>query len=398
VTASAVLGTYRWIDGASGYINAAVSLSNLLFQADCWSVPGGHLMLRLYNPLEKSITQTQIYSFILYGVFLSASVWAAAESLARTAHLPRLFCYIAAFGLLSGASFCLALVKRSLSPGYVKARTGLLAVGSVGFVLLWLVTLTSNTHNFYFVSAVGDLRRAELGEASEKLRLLPERSKLAGKAAKDALIAEVEAKIETMKSEIMNPEDPGSGIKTERVIIEIERLLQSSIQRLNYPSNKHLYGLTRYANGMANQIRVILGVRLAEMDRASANVDNYLAKPEFTQMTGRLKAALAQGMGSLQEDALKDLLRSAFEMYNEGTEFIRQAYALPRLEKYLQNFEPLPKAPRSIRLENIAEAWKDFMAGQFEPWKFWLSFLWAFSLDVATFVLFYFGVIPRDDY
>jgi hypothetical protein len=270
-------------------------------------------------------------------------------------------------------------------------------IGCVGFTGLWLVTLTSNTHNFYFVSAVGDLRREELGEALEKFRLLPETTDLAATKAKEALTAEVEAKIAKMKSEIMNPGDPGAGIKTERVISEIEGLLHSEVQRLGRPSES-LPGLRRYADDMANQIRQILSVRLIEVDRAANGVHVYLKKPEFVQMRGRLKTALDQGVESFPEHSLKNLLRTAFETYNEGTEYVRQAFSVPLLEKSLPSFGTLPKVPRSIRLENIAEAWRDFMEGEFEPWKFWLSFLWALSLDLATFILFYFGVLPREDY
>lgn len=353
-------------------------------------------MLRLMNPLERGLGFKGLLYWTLYLVFLGASVWATAESIARTVSLPNVFCYIISIAFLSGASFCLALVKKSLSPDYVRARVPLLVIGLIGFFFLWLISFTSNSHSFYFVSTVDDIRRSEVGDVLDKLRLIQSKASFAVETAKDALRAEVESKIKNMKSEILNPGDPGSGIETERIIVEIENLLESEIQSLDRPSGG-LPGLKRYADAMASQIREILEVKLAEIDRSAARVNEYVSSSDFSDAQLRLAEALKVVSSRNDPDRIKELLRSTFELYNRGVDFITQAFEKPLLSKYIPTVEKLPEVPRSIRLENIAAAWKDFLGGHFEPYKFWLSVLWSIALDLAAFILFYFGILAKPD-
>lgn len=353
-------------------------------------------MLSFYNPLERGFTRKQLISLTLYLIFFSASVWATAESISRTAHLPRIFCYVLSFAFLAGASFCLALIKHSLSSGYVRARTLLLSIGTVGFVFLWLISLTSNTHNFYFVATVEDLRRSELGDVLGKLRLLRQKTNLAAETAVTSLRKEIEAKIEKMKSEITNPGDPGHGVETEKILHEIEELLQREIQPLDRPPGG-LAAWREYSNAMANQIRRILETRLAEVDQSIARVNEYLERPETSRLIDRLEKVLEDGITSVELEGLKNLLRTAFEAYNDSLDIVQQAFQLPVLAGSAPALIDLPDVPTSIRLENIASSWRDFLAGRYEPWRFWLSLLWAMALDLAAFILFYFGVLLREE-
>ncbi|HEU4508392.1 MAG TPA: hypothetical protein VFR78_09165, partial [Pyrinomonadaceae bacterium] len=87
--------------------------------------------MRLFrrNPLDEPwSTKRKIY-FLLYLIFFGASVWASGESLQRTTTLPKVFCYLVAFGVLALASLCLKLVRDSFSRGPEPARALKLSFG-----------------------------------------------------------------------------------------------------------------------------------------------------------------------------------------------------------------------------------------------------------------------------
>ena len=203
-------------------------------------------MIQTYDPLENTASWSGRLAVLLYSVFLTTSVWATGESIARTTSLPKIFCYIVALAFLAGASFCLAIIHRSLSSGYVRARGLLLVIGLIGFLFLWLISFTSNAHNFYFVSSIDTLRRSEVGEVLDRLTVIGPKTTIAAHTAKEDMKGEIEAIIEKMKSEIFNPGNPGAGPDTEKVLAEIEEILQREVQRLDVPPRRDLAALRKY--------------------------------------------------------------------------------------------------------------------------------------------------------
>ena len=122
----------------------------------------------------------------------------------------------------------------------------------------------------------------------------------------------------------------------------------------------------------------------------------YVSSDNLVDLKNRLTKARDAGVNTIDETALKELLQSAFEAYNSAHGLMRQAFSTPWLLKTVPNIQNLPATPFSIELENIATSWRGFLAGNFEPWRFWLSVLWSIALDLAAFVIFYFGVLPKD--
>ncbi len=349
------------------------------------------------NPLEAGWTRGQAISFVLYAIFTAASVWATGESIWRTTLLPRTFCYIIGLAALLGAATCLMLIKQAFSPGYEPRRALLAIVGFIGFLFLWFVSLTSNTHNFYFVMAADDLRREEAATVQSALNLLRDKALVAGDAARESFREELEALILKMKAEITNPGDPGHSVETEKVIAQIEALLQREVQRLDRPGTG-MSGWEVYANSMADQVRSLSDTRMREIDSSLASISAYLERPKYGAVLTQVSDALDQGIHNMEILDLKELLRTAFSTYNEAVDLVKQGFELPELaRRSTLSLQELPSVPGSIRLENIASSWKDFLSGKFETWKFWLSLLWAITLDVAAFILFYFGVLRRED-
>ncbi|MFH1196894.1 MAG: hypothetical protein V1720_14430, partial [bacterium] len=348
------------------------------------------------NPLDKPWTNKQRISFVLYMVFLLVSVWATGESIARSTQLPVLACYAIGLAALLGASFSLTLIKKSFSSKYVPNRSVLIVVGIVGFLFLWLVSLTSNTHNFYYVMTIDKLRQKELNTVKNELELVKDKSIFAFNTAKNEFSNKIESEIKSLKNEIMNPGLPGHGGRTDSIITTIETMLQSNIQRIT-PTGSDRRSLLQHADNMAEIIRGQTDNKLLLIDDRINELNKFIEQKEYNIYLTDLENIIKNYL-TTDEMPLKIILRNGYSFYNKCYDFIGELFKIPFLKENIKLvISKLPEVPMSIENENIATSWRKFIDGKYDALDFYLALIWAITIDLACFILFYFGVLPKDE-
>ncbi len=346
------------------------------------------------TPLDEPWSANRKISLLLYLIFLTASIWACGESLARTLEASKILCYILAFSALATASFCLGLVKTSLSRGYVSNRSIKLAFGAIGFVILWFSILMANTHNIYYVMTINDQRQRELANVKNQLDLIEDKSAAAFNAAKTKFNSVIEGEIVNMKNEIQNPNNPGHGEKTDSIVNRIETLLG---QEIDMPSNPptDLNGRRQYAGLMSDQVREITRAKLSTIDDKINQLNIFLGKEEYQKTQKNLDDLIAN-FHARSERELVQGLRGSYSIYSKSREYIDQLFLEPLIQAHANlSIEKLPAVPVSIESEDIAYSWGEFFGGEnVNKARFWWAIFIALILDLACFLFWYFGVLP----
>ncbi len=335
-------------------------------------------------------------NFILYLVFLSVSVWASGESIARSFDLPILVCYVFAFVMSAGAAFGLMLIHRSITSNedgkLVKAL-----FGTFLFLFLWGASFLSNTHNFYYVGAMENIRNNELTGLKNNLELIESKGVNSFRQAREEFRAKVESEIENMKNQITNLGDPGRGEKTEKIIIRIEKLLGEELTELNPPGND-LRGLRLYADQYATMIRKILEKKLASIDKDIEIIQQNIKTPEYSNVLQELNVVIEKD--PRPTDEVRKILRKGYAYYNKLYEYIEDLFRSPFLKERSSstlNLQPLPETPESIDLEHIANSWKRIFAGNYDASRFWIAVIFALVIDLASFGIWYYGILNTED-
>ncbi len=354
--------------------------------------------MRLFgkNPLEEPWSTKRKMYFLLYAIFFAASVWASGESLNRSTTLPRVFCYLVAFGVLALASLCLKLVRDSFSKGPEQARALKLSFGILGFAIAWTAILSANTHNIYYVMTVNKQRQKELEHIRNQLELVQDKSIASFKSAKTAFTANIEREIGNLKAELLNPNNQGHGPKTDEIVTRIEGMLGSEVDLQTNPPTDQA-GLRRYATDLADKIRLMRDEKLRTVDEKINQLNAFLKKDDY-QNTQKTLNQLIKNYRTTSEDEIIQGLRDSHSTYSKTQEYIDQLYSEPLIRNNANLvIERLPEVPISIESEAIAFVWGQFLRGAIPQLSL---FLWAlgigFIFDFTCFMFWYFGVLPED--
>jgi hypothetical protein len=342
------------------------------------------------NPFKQPRTVRQQMAIGLYIIFLLASVWATGESLARSTNLPIFFCYIVGLSALAGASFCLSLFKT----GNISNQR----VGLIGFFFLWSVTFVSNTHNLYFVGTIDRLQKEELDRVNKALESVKNNTQVSIEAAKGAFNEKISQEVQNMKSEILNPGDIGDGVETQTIIARIEHLLNGPVGLTDPPSND-AQGLKIHAENMAQKIFRIRDEKLASVDNQIKTLSNVLEGDKYKKVKSEIETTIDRYEDMNYKETAK-AIRSGYAFYSECYTLANHIFSkLPFLKEHTNiELEVLPSVPESLELQNVSNSWKRFLNGEADMVYFALSILWALTLEVACFILFYYGVLPPKEH
>jgi hypothetical protein len=348
------------------------------------------------NPLDEPWSNKKKVYFLLYAMFFAASVWASGESLHRSTTLPKVFCYLVAFGVLALASLCLKLVRDSFSRGPEPARGIKLFFGILGFLIAWLAILSANTHNIYYVMTVDKQRQQELRNVKNQLDLVEAKSDTAFNSAKSAFSNNIGREIGNLKAELLNPNNLGHGPKTDEIVTRIEGMLGNEVDLQSNPPTDQA-GLRRYSNDLAEKIRMMTDGKLKTVDEKINQLNAFLRKAEYQNTQNNLDDLIANYRTKSNEE-LNQGLRNSYSTYKKTQEYIDQLYSEPLIKNNASlSIERLPEVPISIESEAIAFVWWQFFKGDLPRVSL---FLWAigigFIFDFTCFMFWYFGVLSEE--
>jgi hypothetical protein len=334
-------------------------------------------------------------------IFFGVSAWLSSQSLSNTfkasSWVSKAGWFIVAFMILALASFCLSIVKQSISRGYISNRLLKLVFGAICFLFAWFFILMANTHGIYYIMAVPELRQGELRTVKSQMDLLEKNSENAFDTAKANFRNDVEADIKNMKDEIINPNNPGRGVETNKIVHRIEEKLGQTIDMpSNAPSDQS--GREKYANDLANKIHGLIDGRLSVVDARIKSLHTYLQRKNY-QDTVTILDDLIANFETHNDKEIALGLRNGYSTYAEAQDYVQPLFDEPLINKYTQfRVKALPRVPASITSERIDFVWGEYLrGGEINRGQFRWAILFGLLFDLACYAFWYFGVLSEED-
>ena len=207
----------------------------------------------------------------------------------------------------------------------------------------------------------------------------------------------IDAEIINMKREILNNGDPGSGAKTDSIIARIEGVMGNvTINKLK-PINNSKRELIRHADIMAEQIREIEMSRIDDYRKSvKQKIIDYVGNPLYKSKLDELTQCV-NNINDLDENTLNYSLSKGYSAYSKYYGFLEQLFKNPFLKDWHDfGIKKLDDVPLSIQLKSISKSWEIFFCGIFVKSNFYLAIIWALMVEMACFIVFYFGVLKEE--
>lgn len=342
----------------------------------------------------------KIFAIAAFLVLMGVSCWATVESL----HLlvpswPVIFFWAMTVIFFVVASIGSKMIVDSFNQRIRVDNRGWKFIG--GFVLMlsfWICfSLPTNTHTFFYKTAIKDVLIRDLTETKGKLQDLANEGE-AGKIIaqeKADFKNKIDAVFSKFAAEINNPGNPGWADKAEAVIIELEGEL-GKIQRLklkchSFQCRQELIKAMRQQvdNMMESKLNTVYKTRLN-------NINRGLDKPTINKLIAKIQVV---------QEKIDKISNNNDEPTEETTNTLSQAYKI--IEKYsdvlILNFDKQYPALTKIakedkkayagvskteRMLSVIDVWKDFFASKYTGRGFAYWIVISALVDIAGFIFF----------
>lgn len=342
----------------------------------------------------NKINYLKVFSLVAFVCLGAVSCWATAESL----HLllsswPKVMCWIVTVCFFLISSVGVKLVSDSLDKNsFVSKRGTRLAGGLLILLFFWLLcSMPTNTHTFFYRSVISDKVAKDISTTQGYLSQI--QNNVVTQDAIKLKIAELEDKVESklveLAAEIQNPNNPGNGPETKRILRDLAPILGvDKIEPLSGIGNSvqdrqrlvDAYRAKIYAMRDAKEKNIVAQMTPSSNDYQRQAATDYknldLVKKYIDE--GKLNLNVPKNL-----DKVCDKLNSGYatiRTYNQFVDFKSSADEAA----YMND-----NAVTSVqRMKSVFAVWKDFIAGKYAGLGFIFWVLISILVDIAGFVFF----------
>lgn len=338
---------------------------------------------------------------IIFALLAGISCWATTESL----HLllpswPKFFCWVVTIAFFIIASYGSKLIMDSLNMNiYLEKRRTRMVLGILLLLVFWLCfSMPTNTHTFFYRSAINDVVLQDVGTTKSYLQDLADNSSVNNriKANIEKVESEVKALQIALENEIDNKANAGFGDRAKEHlrglalalgVAEIPTLSGSGNTPAKRKALKEQYSQIIHSL-LENRIEKI---KVQGMDN---RVSYY--QPEAKKLVGELKkaeVALAEekAKGNVNQKLISNvdaLLVRSYTTVNNYSDLINISDEDKEVYK--------SGVTRTHRMLSVIEVWRDIFNGKFGGREVVLWILLSVLVDIAAFVFFSLAT-ARDD-
>ncbi len=361
-------------------------------------------MRRLFhNPLDGPMSPNKIIGIIAYVLLALISIWATSESLKTSFDLPYFIAYVAGTVFIVVMALTLNAIKEIIE-GRNKSIIKLIFIVFV-FLLMWAISLSTNSHKFFTQLKLSDIRKHELDIATKEIENLGSSGQTIGELVIANYQAYVQPRINDYVKEVRNPNNCGAGPVAAKLMDEVTASMPGSI--FTIPSG---YGGS--VPSCQKLAEIMYELMMTELNKRISTMQSNLARMHKCTDEESRKAVLAElekynnFFTDKQSVAVKDALSKAHQYYYKLYDCYNDDLlkSIGSIEKFKgeQEFKRVLEMPvPSIELEKIAEL-IPFVRSQpkANPGaymnSFWLSIAISFALDLAGLVILYFVILKKD--
>jgi|GEM_PF-5983210 len=337
-----------------------------------------------YDPIDGPPSSQQKLGMILYAVLALISVWATGESLSKTFEFPIMISYLVGLAIVLIMAAMLSIIKNAIDERSLVA----LLVGLVSFFLVWGISLTTNTHNFYLKGSLKDIQEKELEIIKTELEGLQVNSfSIVNKATTDYRL-EVSNKIVNYKNEVINDNNPGHGPVADSLKRLVEKIMPGSqFPILNKTPLNTAKQRRTYADKMGLRMTSELNNRISSMEQKKGEIEALISTQEFDDIISEVNSQKLLFFDTSVNDN-REVIAKSYSFYNGLIDKVNKILELPDTP-----FE----TPGSIELEHISNTFSYVKDKEgFGKSEFIFAFLLALGVDLGAFAIFYFMILKND--
>jgi hypothetical protein len=328
------------------------------------------------------------------------SCWATVESL----HLllpswPVPIFWVATTGIFVLASLGSKLVVESFNQRIRVDNRGWHLIGGIIMLLaFWIAfSLPTNTHTFFYRSAIKDVLVRDLTDTKSKLQNL-ENEGDAGKIIaqeKADFRNKIDAMFAKFAAEINNPGNLGWADKAEAVVIEMEGEL-GKIQRLKLPNNSH-QGRQTLIVAMRDQVDKLVESKIKNVyDQRLANVNKALDRPQIKKLIAEIQKVqtyMQENPTENEEPTEKTgiVLSQSYKIIDNYSDVLINEFDKTHPDKIKmakEDKKAFSGVSKTEKMRSVIEVWKDFFAGKYAGKGFLFWIIIAALVDIAGFIFF----------
>lgn len=348
-----------------------------------------------YDPIDGPPSQKQILGSLLYGVLAIISIWATGQSLRLTFDLPIWTAYLVGTAIVLIMAAMMSIIKNGIEE---RNLVGLI-VGVVVFLVVWFISLGTNTHNFYLKGSLKAIQEEELKTIQKELEGIRTESESLVNSASTDLRLKISTAINNYKKEVTNEKNPGHGPKADSLKLIVEKLLPGAQFRI--PSGNWYGSLKdriRLANIIGTQMTQTMDNKINSLTVKNDEIKELLNEKNFESLNNDISNHLSLFFDkSIAEN--RKIISKSWQFYNvlvDQVKNILSGNVIPKNQVKIRNKE-IPQTPGSIELEHISNTY-DYVNSKsgFATSEFLWSFLLALGVDLGAFAIFYFMVLKKD--
>jgi hypothetical protein len=333
-----------------------------------------------------------LIGFILLMLY---SNWATVESLhMKFPEFPKLVFWPLSIIFFVCASLGTAKIIESLDRDRrVTGRVGKLILGIVVTLFFWIIFIIStNTHTFFYERVIKNETIQELTNVKNIMEMLSTQGVDVIQNDEIKLKKDFEDLLLNYKKEVTQLNDPSHGPKAELILIDIEKLLSSHIQRLRAPKRKNTYSLGQYITDMESLMRGLLAIKLKEFKDKTTNMANQGHIININKCKNSLILELAKmNTRTKPNDTTKKVLTESLDLIKKYDPSKLKGYSINK--KSIQESDITPKI---IDLEDVFAVWRNFFNGKYANKGFSFMILMSMLIDLAGFYLFSYAFKNED--
>ena len=343
--------------------------------------------------LSEPASNSQKIGLILYLVLSLISIWATSESLQMTFDINPVIAYLTAGAVIACIGAMLSIIKASVQNKNLVA----LILAFIAFVFLWLIVLTTNTHNFYLKGSLKAIQENELKTLKNEFGSLNTTASSIVDKNNVEFVSKVSNLINNYKNEVINPKNPGHKEVAEKLKLDVEKAMPGSSFTIPSGNFSTPNDIRKLATLMGTLMKDEMDRRVERSNELKNELNSITSDKSIAQASKEIDGALRNFYDATTDDNRKVISNTA-TTFNGIREQILKKLSTVYGDVNLSIAPNIPQTPKSIDLEHISNSYKYLKtSGNLFNSEIVFAFMIAFFLDLGAIIIFYFMVLKNEE-
>ena len=279
-----------------------------------------------------------------------------------------------------------------------------IAGGIIILLLFWVIfSIPTNTHTFFYKSTIKDVLIQDLANTKSHLKDLSDdqTAKRIIDADKSAYIANVDAKLHNLKTEIMREENRGDGPLAAEAKIELEKALGNGTtitKRAATGTSKQ--ALKTLCDNYAEEVERIKQIRIKE--KYDARLEAITSHKDKKEIDNNIKAITAiekkikehPEKNDVSTVATNNVLTRSYVIIANYMDYLKNEFSddhkseVKGIEDVIHQYKT--NVTQTQKMRSVIDVWKGLFAGDpiYKGRGLWFWVILAIMVDVAGFIFF----------